>query len=355
MRVGIPILRFFSQAKPAWLLCGVLVFTGVSADETESLTSRYISIAIQGQLQPAHHLLSKLDSGHDTLADLELADQFRQRFIDKVDSAPADSGDERVDRVISAYRDYWARQLMDERTPDENERKLNAALKNIYINQFDMDSLENDSDIHAQLGTAIERLGYHYLSSPAPPLRDLFIWKTQDQKRYSVQLTDETRDVTVAFMSDLYSLGWKHFATLGLATTTGWVENEILYCVSWAYDLDSENFEVSYLKHEARHLSDLARFPDLQPTDLEYRAKLTELAFATTSLRRLLNDFTSKSASNPDSPHAMANYRATRELYRELNGMPFPDTGNPWFTFSGERINQAAASLLERNTTELLQ
>ena len=54
---------------------------------------------------------------------------------------------------------------------------------------------------------------------------------------------------------------------------------DTLYCVEWAYAPDTENFEVSYLKHEAQHLADFQRFPGLPSAELEYRAKLTELAF----------------------------------------------------------------------------
>ena len=144
-------------------------------------------------------------------------------------------------------------------------------------------------------------VGIHFLDTPAPPLRDLFLWETEENTSYTVSLTDRTQKVRVTFMAGLYSVGWKQFATLGLVSTTGWVEGDRLYCVEWAYDRESENFEVSYLKHESRHLADFELFPELQSTDLEYRAKLTELVFATTSIMRLLDDFTNKSALNPDS------------------------------------------------------
>jgi len=155
-------------------------------------------------------------------------------------------------------------------------------------------------------------------------------------------------------MTDLVSMGWKQYATLGLVSTTGWVEGERLYCVSWSYDRSSENFEVSYLKHESRHLADLERYPALKSADLEYRAKLTELAFASTSQRSLLDDFTTKSALNPDSPHSYANYRVTRDVYRELFDQPFPGTANPWQEVSTQAVRTAARDLLQRNT-EILQ
>ena len=101
------------------------------------------------------------------------------------------------------------------------------------------------------------------------------------------------------------------------------------------------------------YLADFELFPELKSTDLEYRAKLTELVFASTSLIRLLDDFTNKSAPNPASPHAYANYRVTRDVYREIFGAPFPESGNPWQQVSGQSVSAVARDLLQRNTSAL--
>jgi len=46
-------------------------------------------------------------------------------------------------------------------------------------------------------------------------------------------------------------MGWKQFTTLDLVATTGSVEGERLYCLNGPYDRLSEDFRVSYLKHES--------------------------------------------------------------------------------------------------------
>ena len=104
-------------------------------------------------------------------------------------------------------------------------------------------------------------------------------------------------------MDDFLTLGWKDYATLGMTSSGGWAAKESIYCLTWAWNHDSENFRVSVLKHEGRHVADFKRYPMLDALDLEYRAKLTELAFADTTLISLLNNFTSNAASNPASPH----------------------------------------------------
>jgi hypothetical protein len=154
-------------------------------------------------------------------------------------------------------------------------------------------------------------------------------------------------------MSEIYSKGWKEFATLGLVSTTGWVEGTRLYCIDGAYDRNTENFRVSYLKHESRHLADFERCPGLPSVELEYRAKLTEIAFTSLTLHGLLDDFTNQSAPTPESPHAYANYRVTRDLYQAMYGEQLPEAGSPWQNVNAAAANRAARKLLRKNTEAL--
>ena len=74
------------------------------------------------------------------------------------------------------------------------------------------------------------------------------------------------------------------------------------------------------------------------------------LAFSFNSTGQLLGDFTSKSAPNPASPHAYANYRVTREIYREMFGEPFPESGDAWQKIDTQSVNKAARDMLQRDT-----
>ena len=122
--------------------------------------------------------------------------------------------------------------------------------------------------------------------------------------------------------------------------------------MAWAYDEGTENFSVSYLKHEARHLLDLERFPEMDSTELEYRAKLTELAFANRTLKRVLEDFTAKAEENADSPHAMANWRVVRDIHWSLYGEELPAGFTGWGVVNVGSVNRAARSLLKANTQQ---
>jgi hypothetical protein len=310
---------------------------------------RYIAMAIQGDLQQASRILQSARSDPSS-EHLDLAGRFQRRFVQRSEPLSPNTGIELVDQAVAAYRDYWARSLLAEPSRADGESMLEDSLHRLL--KAGSGSGEAD-DVYHSLGKAIEELGYGILAITAPPLQDLFIWGSQREQEFTVKLTDQSRIVQVAFMSDFVSLGWKDYAALGLATTTGWVEDGVLYCVERAYIAGTERFEVSYLKHEARHLADLERFPRLRSVDLEYRAKLTELAFASQTLQSLLDDFAAKSAPNPGSPHAEANLRVLQDLHEDLYGRPLPQDRNSWRSVRSLQVNAAARRLLRENTDAL--
>ncbi len=45
--------------------------------------------------------------------------------------------------------------------------------------------------------------------------------------------------------------------------------------------ITSEKYEVSYLKHESLHFTDMNDYPNLSSADLEYRSKVIELIYCT--------------------------------------------------------------------------
>ena len=335
------------------ILCLGVLSGSTQASGPDSVSDSFISLALQGDLSQAESLFAGLNPNTAPASNVELAARFKERFIDQSEDLSPGTGDAFTDAVVSIYRKYWILALMGNMSKPEGEAFLNTSLRRV-ISQWDQAEHANQSsDIFELVGKIFDEKGIHYLDTPAPPLRDLFLWRTEKSRKYSVRLTDQTQMVSVTFINDIYSQGWKLFATLDLVATTGWVEGDHLYCVDGAYDRSSENFEVSYLKHESRHLADFERFPGLQSAELEYRAKLTELAFASTSTRQLLDDFTSKSASNPASPHAYANYRVSRDVYREIYDKPFPETGNAWQGITTQSVNKAARDLLQRATEKL--
>ena len=318
------------------------------------LSARYTALAIQGDLRQARALLEAPEADA-TATGRELQDRFHKRFIARTELLSPESGNDFIDEVVTLYRQYWTKALVGKQEPDTDQPAPEPALRNTLRAHgwTDDGTAVTPSDTYAALENALRAQGVHALTGPAPPLQDLLVWRQQSEAEFEVTLSDQERTVTVVFMNGFLSLGWKHYASLGLASTTGWADGGLLYCVDWMYEPGTESFEVSYLKHESRHLADLERFPDLPSADLEYRAKLTELIFARATQRRLLDDFTAKRAPNPGSPHAQANFRVTNDLWRELHDSPFPAGDQAWMSISRDKISRAARRLLAEDTARL--
>ena len=322
----------------------VIAHAAAAASDADPFYARYISLAIQGDLSAARALF---DDEH--WSDNENVQALKSQFEERFESGVERPSSTFLEEVVQAYRAYWRATLLPSESSRSPERGLEDRIDRLLATN---NGGTGEGDRFVRLHQALNERGLHVLESASPPMRDLFLWRTQERRAYRVNLYDTEVDLDVVFIDGFALQGWKDFASLGLATTTGWVEDDVLYCLAWAYDTDSENFEVSYLRHEARHLVDLEQFPLMQSEDLEYRAKLTELVHANESLQRILNDFGDKAANNPDSPHAMANWRVIRDIYWSLHGKEMPDTFTGWHMVDGARVNRAARELLKAHTAQ---
>lgn len=311
-----------------------------------SVTDRYIAMAIQGDLRRAHRMLDGEEQDR-TAEFLELRGRFRERFVDRTEPRDPGTGIGLLDDVVSTYRNYWNNSLLGDLPQAVQDSILEQTLREMLLKR---NPDAGAPGVYGRVEASIRRLGLEALAVFAPPFQDLFVWKRRQDEDFNVKLTDQVRAVKVAFLSDFVSLGWKNYAALGLATTTGWAEDGVLYCVEKSYLPGTERFEVSFLKHETRHLADLERFPQLSSADLEYRAKLTELAFASQTLPDLLDDFSAKSAPHSGSAHGEANFRVLHDLHTELSDGPASGKHRWWGAFSTGRINAAARRLLQLDT-----
>lgn len=253
--------------------------------------------------------------------------------------------------VLAAYREYWLRSLRAERPQPENEAWLLATL-NARVEAEGGKAGANMDQLEPALEALIGAHGYHALLGMTRPLRELMLWKTETETRYEVRLPESTQAVTVVFLDGFASLGWAGFATCDRHHSGGWTKPDRLYAVRSAYDLASENFRVSYLAHEAQHFADNRRFPELeQQAELEYRAKLVELAVGQTSVYDLLDDFAGNISDDVSLPHSHANGRVVRDMGKRL--YPVASRAPAWRDASIERINAVAADLLRDDTARL--
>lgn len=164
------------------------------------------------------------------------------------------------------------------------------------------------------LQSLFEAEGYHALFGKTQGYYGPYIWRDTVPTVYRVELPDGTAEYTVNILKGFVFRGWMDYLTFGRYGTGGWASPDgTINCVGQAYDFASERFLVSLLKHEAQHAVDMKRFPEIAPTELEYRAKLVELHYS--GDLNLLQKFLSEADENKtDDAHAVASARIRREF-----------------------------------------
>jgi hypothetical protein len=324
--------------------------TAAAYQPADSAMRRALASALQAQGREAVATLRALDPA-------KLAKRYvptRSCMLERLDErrSPAIALSDRfLAGVLATYREYWLRSLRAEHPLRENEAWLLATL-NARVKAEGGKTAGNMDELEPVLEALIRVLGYLPLLGVTSPLHELMLWKTETETRYDVILPEGKQAVTVVFMDDFASLGWAGFATCDRHHSGGWTKPDRLYAVRSAYDLASENFRVSYLAHEAQHFADHRHFPQLEQQDqLEYRAKLVELAVGKATVYDLLDNFAGNIGNDVAVPHSYANGRVVRDMEKRL--YPGASKAPVWRDASIERINATAADLLRDDTARL--
>ena len=324
-----------------------ILFQTANADD---LNRRYISLALQGQLSPIVPELLTPDSSR-TPKEQRLVDQFNARFGPEGRVEEPQTDQPFVHDIVVAYRTYWSDVLLHGYSREVREEKITSAVADV-LKKYSVQYPDSVSPLD-QVAVEFEKYGYKALTGLTLPHFDLLSWGGNETVDYQVDLTDGPQNVRVCFMSDFVSYGWSHYATFGVAYPGGWAGDDALYCMSDDYDRASEKFKVSYLQHEARHFADYALFPNLQQTDLEYRAKLTELVYADSSLYQLIERFAASAARTAEAPHSLANHELIKQLSNAIFHEDFVKDSDRWREIAPDRIHTAAADLLLQSTDDL--
>ena len=200
----------------------------------------------------------------------------------------------------------------------------------------------DEERLTAQLQSVFEAEGYHAQFGKTQGYYGPYVWKDTVPTVYSVELPGGTAEYTVNILKGFVFRSWMDYLTFGMYGTGGWASPDgTINCIEQAYDFESERFLVSLLKHEAQHTIDMKQFPGITPAELEYRAKLVELHYA--SDLGLLQKFLSEAdESRPGDSHAIASARLKLE---------FADTDQT--NLSG--IQARALELLHAHTEEMVE
>lgn len=311
----------------------------------------YLKMVFAGDVSVAGSLFS---GNPDDRASKMLADRFERRFVERSDGLDFSRIESPpVREIAELFQSYWRDALMQTTARDVLERRLKHRLDQMLVDHGFGSALDDEDTLFENVEAFIRKEGYFAQSGRTPPLLDLMIWTSNEVVTQSVELTDGSYEVDVNYLDDFVSYGWSNFAAFGMASTGGWAKKDGLYCLCRNYDLDSERFKLSFLKHEARHYADFILYPDLQPSDLEYRGKLTELAFSNEGIYGLLKQFHNSANRVENAPHPLANWYVIEGLSGLLLDGKWPADASAWDSIPKEQIRQAARRLLEKHDSKL--
>ncbi len=220
-----------------------------------------------------------------------------------------------AERFLAAYRSYWRESVANPESRAKAERQLAVRLTELLGRPrlTDMDAVE------PVLAAALAKHGLHSLEGRTGKLRELMLWSRQAERTETVRLPEGLNATRVVYLDGFLSQGWGSDLTCNRSGSGGWTKSDGLYVVVPAYkSLTDENFRVNFLAHESQHFADRRRFPNLDSWQLEYRAKLVELAYAVETSNKVLQRFIDSQGDDPADAHSFANKKVLNVLEAKL-------------------------------------
>jgi hypothetical protein len=284
-----------------------------------------------------------------------------ERFITNEEVIENISGNKIINDISNIYREYWRTELLKEaseiRTDSSLYHNLTEYLLSNSLTKLSKDSLQKTIKNDVELKRIIEKEGFRTKFMYRDGFQDLIIWNRESSEKYEVSLPKDTIITTVNFIQNYVLNGYDDYATFGSSQVGGWAEKEsaTLYCNMNEYDLNSERFKISYLKHESLHFTDLNEYPNLSSTDLEYRAKIIELMFCseTTIYDRVSQFLNGADSENRSHAHAYANFSLIKNLSQIIFKSKYVSDYNEWKQLPVEKINEAAMILYNQSESIL--
>lgn len=225
-----------------------------------------------------------------------------------------------VAEIVVLYQRYWHASFLDQGAEREHEARLERSLKGLLA----MRPGEGGESVDAALSRELAKRGHFVLLGRTPPFRELMIWKKQTPRTFDVALPEGRHAAQVFLLDEFESFGWASWATCEHRATGGWATETALFAPLPRYrsGIEGNEFQSVFLAHETQHLADKRQFKNLQPWELEYRAKLAELwASDPVVMADRLAKFTEGQSDDPTHAHAHANRAVISDLQRSLGKM----------------------------------
>lgn len=283
------------------------------------------------------------------------------RFIAQDEVIENTSKNTIINDVSNLYRAYWRSELIKGNTAERTDSILYDNIANYLIDHklttLSKDSLRKHIKDDTELKRVIENEGFKADFKYRNGFQELFIWQDETIEKYKVSLPKDTVNTTVVFIENYHINGYDDYATHGKSVVGGWATKETatLHCNVTEYNLDSEKFKVSYLKHESIHFTDMNDYPNLSSADLEYRAKIIELMYCTeeTIYDRVAQFMNGADASDKTHSHPYANYSIIKNLSKILFDTEYESDFSKWTAKSAKELNHAAKKLYTESEKQL--
>ena len=286
-------------------------------------------------------------------ADLDAKDRtFRTCALSRLDATtPLSSvsaipaGDGFTRDLLTLYRTYWRASVLDDSGRPAAEKALVFGLARL-LGRPVADVPSAEPLIAARLTAA----GLFSQEGRTGVLHDLMIWSRETYKVEQVALPEGGNPTRVNYLDGFVSRGWSRFFTCDRTGTGGWTTGDGLFVIVPSYDsLTDENFRVNFLAHESQHYADKKRFGDMPSWRLEYRAKLVEVAYAETTIDKVLDNFASSQGDDQADPHSYANKRMLKALEDHLGAASIADL----HAVPLDHLHQAAIAALKADSAAL--
>ncbi len=232
--------------------------------------AHFFSFLVRGDLQNGLRYLEQFPCQEQELR------KYHARF-DGAHSViyPVDEG---LQHILALYQQYYRDVFYLPIGSKQAEETMASNLRALF--QID-DLNEGIEAAEEKVTEAFSAKGFHILCGRTGGFYGPYIWTDTESRTFDVELPGGMQKYTVNLLDGFISKSWLDYISFGKIGTGGWTDSSgVINCIRASYDLESEHFRVSLLKHEAQHARDLIQYPDMSSADLEYRAKLVELIYS---------------------------------------------------------------------------
>lgn len=303
----------------------------------------YASLLIKGHLIEAFQYVKQFEDQRDLVTKYEKVFVENERLNRSTNPV--------VNAIDSLYQQYYKAIFWHNVSPEIAEAELFLKLWQ-YCGENDL--LEKNASIEKEVEKRIQKEGFEFLGGRTSGFWGPYIWASSNQVTYDVSLPFGNEAYTIVLMDGFVSRSWLDFISFGKVGTGGWSGKDgLLYCVGTAYDLESQNFKISFLKHEAQHHFDERTFLDLSGEALEYRAKLVELIYwQDEKILKMIH--LEADDSKCHNAHSVASHRIISDLSRRLFDKTYVDDLS-LFLNELEKVKMIAGELLVEDNKRLTE